>query len=174
VHAISHRLHPSKMEALGLVATANGHCRDVSRQSLPVHFQHADVPSGIQPDRALSVFRILEEALTNVVRHSGATEARVMLHGTDTHIVLRVADNGRGFVEPTRSAGGLGLASMRERLQLLEGSLSITSVPAKGTVVEARIPLVHARDSRASSEPSSRDSVSRITPSSPRNFAGSA
>ena len=174
VHAISHRLHPSKMEALGLVATANGHCRDISRQSLPVHFQHADVPSGIPPDRALSVFRILEEALTNVVRHSGATEARVMLHGTGTHIVLRVADNGRGFIEPTRSAGGLGLASMRERLQLLEGTLSITSVPAKGTVVEARIPLAHASDPRGSADHSSHESLSRTTLPSTRNFAGSA
>ena len=80
VHAISHRLHPSKMEALGLVATAQAHCRDISRQSIPVQFQHADMPSGIQPDRALSVFRVLEEALSNVVRHSGATEAKVSLY----------------------------------------------------------------------------------------------
>ena len=159
VHAISHRLHPSKMEALGLVATVNGHCRDVSRQSLPVQFQHSDVPSGIPPDRALSVFRLLEEALTNVVRHSGATEARVTLHGTDTQLVLRVADNGRGFIETGRATHGLGLASMRERLQLLEGTLSITSVPAKGTVVEARIPLVRAQDPRSPGAPT--------TPSTP-------
>jgi signal transduction histidine kinase len=170
VHAISHRLHPSKMEALGLVATANGHCRDVSRQSLPVHFQHADVPSGILPDRALSMFRILEEALSNVVRHSGATEARVMLHGTDNQLILRVSDNGRGFVETGRPGQqhGLGLVSMRERLQLLEGTLSITSVPAKGTVVEARIPLVRAQDSRPSGAPAAPGTQgvtsSRITP----------
>ena len=141
VHGISHRLHPSKMEALGLVATANGHCRDISRQSLPVHFSHADVPAGIPADCALSVFRILEEALSNVLRHSGATEARVSLIGTGTHIVLRVADNGRGFIETGRKPSGIGLVSMRERLQLLEGTLSLTSVPAKGTVLEARIPL---------------------------------
>jgi signal transduction histidine kinase len=146
VHAISHRLHPSKMEALGLVATAQGHCRDISRQSLPVHFSHADVPAGINPDRALSVFRILEEALSNVLRHSGATEARVTLLGTDTHIVLRVADNGRGFMDTGRQPSGLGLVSMRERLQLLEGTLSLTSVPGKGTVLEARIPIARVTD----------------------------
>ena len=177
VHAISHRLHPSKMEALGLVATANGHCRDVSRQSLPVHFQHSDVPPGIPPDRALSVFRILEEALTNIVRHSGATEARVMLHGTDTHLVLRVADNGRGFVETGRASTGLGLVSMRERLQLLDGTLSVTSVPGKGTVLEARIPLSRALDERPVANipvgPAPR-SVPGDVPISPRKFAGSA
>ena len=158
VHGISHRLHPSKMEALGLVATAQGHCRDISRQSLPVHFSHADVPAGIPADSALSVFRILEEALSNVLRHSGATEARVALLGTGTHIVLRVADNGRGFIETGRKPSGIGLVSMRERLQLLEGTLSLTSVPAKGTVLEARIPLARAIEAApaAPGEPSPR------------------
>jgi PAS domain S-box-containing protein len=153
VHAISHRLHPSKMEALGLVATAQAHCRDVSRQSIPVQFQHADMPSGIQPDRALSMFRVLEEALSNVVRHSGATEAKVTLYGTDTHVVLRIVDNGCGFMETGRPPGGLGLISMRERMQLLEGTLSITSVPAKGCVVEARLPLAFAGSPREAGEP---------------------
>jgi PAS domain S-box-containing protein len=162
VHAISHRLHPSKMEALGLVATAQGHCRDISRQSLPVHFSHADMPSGINPDRALSVFRILEEALSNVLRHSAATEARVTLTGTDTHIVLRVADNGRGFVDTGRQPSGIGLVSMRERLQLLEGTLSLTSVPAKGTVLEARVPIARVTEPAASG----------ATPTTPRAASG--
>jgi signal transduction histidine kinase len=141
------------MEALGLVATAQAHCRDVSRQSLPVLFQQADVPPGIPPDRALSLFRVLEEALSNVVRHSRATEARVTLLGTETHVVLRVADNGAGFIETGRAPGGLGLVSMRERVQLLEGTLSITSVPAKGSVIEARVPIVPVRGARVPSEP---------------------
>ena len=153
VHAISHRLHPSKMEALGLVGTAQGHCNDVSRQSLPVHFHHEDVPSGLPPDRALGVFRVLEEALSNVVRHSGATEARVNLTGTPTHLILRIADNGNGFVETGRTPTGLGLVSMRERLQLLEGTLNISSIPAKGTVVEARVPLPRSRDLRRPTDP---------------------
>jgi PAS domain S-box-containing protein len=142
VHAISHRLHPSKMEALGLVATIRAHCREVSRQSVVVEFLEQDVPTGIAPERALALFRVLEEALSNVVRHSGARGAHVALAGADGDLLLRVADDGRGF-EPGehRRDHGLGLVSMRERVQALDGSLSITSVPGRGTVVEARVPL---------------------------------
>ena len=82
------------MEALGLVATVHAHCRDVSRQSLAVRFQHQTVPAQIPPDRALSLFRVLEEALSNVIRHSGATQAWVTLAGTASDLVLRVADDG--------------------------------------------------------------------------------
>jgi signal transduction histidine kinase len=138
VHAISHRLHPSKMEALGLVATMRAHCRDLSRQSLSVHFSERNVPAGLPQDMSLGLFRVLEEALTNVVRHSGAREADVMLD-FDREVVLRVSDTGRGF----RGAGdssGLGLVSMRERIEALGGRLSIASHPGRGTVVEARVP----------------------------------
>src|SRR5262249_15355562 len=96
VHALSHRLHPSKIEALGLAATIRAHCRDVSRQSLAVTFSEGDVPAGIGADTALCLYRVLEEALANVARHSGATEAHVTLDA-DPDIVLRVSDRGRGF-----------------------------------------------------------------------------
>jgi PAS domain S-box-containing protein len=140
VHAISHRLHPSKMEALGLVATIRGHCREVSRQSLVVDFVAQEVPP-IAPERALSLFRVVEEALSNVARHSGARSAQVALAGSDDgSLVLRIADDGRGLTESKRPGGGLGLVSMRERVQSLDGRLSITSVPGRGTVVEARVP----------------------------------
>ncbi len=142
VHAISHRLHPSKMEALGLVATIRAHCREVSRQSIVVEFLDQDVPSAIAPERALALFRVLEEALSNVARHSGARGAHVALAGADGDLLLRVADDGRGFeVNERRPDHGLGLVSMRERVQALDGTLSITSVPGRGTVVEARVPL---------------------------------
>jgi PAS domain S-box-containing protein len=140
VHAISHRLHPSKMEALGLVATIRAHCREVSRQSLVVDFVSQDVPP-IVPERALSLFRVVEEALSNVVRHSGARTAQVALAGSDDgSLLLRIADDGRGLTESRRPGGGLGLVSMRERVQSLDGTLSISSTPGRGTVVEARVP----------------------------------
>jgi signal transduction histidine kinase len=138
VHAISHRLHPSKLESLGLVATVRAHCRDLSRQGLAAQFSDAGMPPGIPPETALCLFRVAEEALTNVARHSGATEASVTLLGTDADIVLRVADDGAGFENGTGDEG-LGLVSMRERVEALGGSFSITSVPGKGTVVEARV-----------------------------------
>jgi PAS domain S-box-containing protein len=142
VHAISHRLHPSKMEALGLPATIRAHCREVSRQSLVVDFLAQEVPP-IAPERALSLFRVVEEALSNVVRHSGARSAQVALAGGgDGGVLLRIADDGRGFAESRRSGAGLGLISMRERIQSLDGTLSISSVPGRGTVVEVRVPAV--------------------------------
>ncbi len=141
VHAISHRLHPSKLAALGLVTTMRAHCRDMSRQNFGVHFSEQNVPSGIPPDVALCLFRVLEEALSNVAHHSGAPDAHVLLRGTDAEIVLRVCDSGHGFAANQRSTG-LGVVSMRERLQLIGGTFSITSAPGHGTVVEARAPRV--------------------------------
>ena len=151
VHAMSHRLHPSKMEVLGLVATVQAHCREVSRQSLTVHFRHENVPAGLSPDWALTLFRVIQEALSNAARHSGASEAHVSLEGLDAELVLRVADDGIGFVIRGDNGSGLGLVSMRERLQSLDGTLSITSVPGKGTVVEARVPV--ANESSVESPP---------------------
>lgn len=145
VHSISHRLHPYKLEALGLVATIRAHCRDLAQQRLAVEFSAHDVPHDIHPDVAVALFRILEEALSNVARHSGASGAHVALTGDDPDtILLRVSDAGRGFSASRRRHSGLGLVSMRERLEALGGTFSITSTPGQGTVVEARVPRVQA------------------------------
>jgi PAS domain S-box-containing protein len=138
VHAISHRLHPSKMEALGLVATIRAHCRDVSRQGLAVDFFERNIPPRIPADVSLCLFRVLEEAITNVARHSGARQASVALE-FDGQIVLRVFDKGRGM--GNGASVGLGLVSMRERIETLGGTLAVTSRPGHGTCVEARVPL---------------------------------
>jgi len=138
VHAISHRLHPSKLESLGLVTTVRAHCRDLSRKSLIAHFSEHGMPSGIPPETSLCLFRVAEEALANVARHSGASEASVTLLGAGGDVVLRVADTGSGFEDGGKFAG-LGLVSMRERVEALGGTFSITSMPGKGTVVEARV-----------------------------------
>ena len=141
VHALSHRLHPSKLEALGLVATIRGHCRDISRQGVVAHFAEGDAPRGISADVSLCLFRVVEEALSNVVRHSQANEAFVTLEEVNREIVLRVADGGRGFAHAaTPDEAGLGLVSMRERLRSVGGTLQIDSVPGHGSVIEARIP----------------------------------
>lgn len=148
VHAISHRLHPSKMEALGLVTTIKAHCRDLSRQNLAVEFMSENVPRDVPADRALSIFRVVEEALSNVTRHSGASTARVVLVCGDEEMLLRVTDNGRGFRSRGRQAG-IGLVSMRERIESLDGTLELSSVPGRGTVLEARLPMAKLRGSAA-------------------------
>jgi PAS domain S-box-containing protein len=138
VHAMSHRLHPSKMEALGLVATMRAHCRDVSRQGLAVTFFERNIPDQVPPDVSLCLFRVLEEAITNVSRHSGASEASVTLD-FDGQIALGVFDKGRGMANVGRL--GLGLVSMRERIEELGGTLAITSRQGHGTMVRARVPM---------------------------------
>lgn len=144
VHALSHRLHPSKMEALGLVTTIKAHCRDLSRQNLVVDFMSENVPGNVAAERAVSIFRVVEEALSNVSRHSGASSARVALVGGDDDLLLRITDNGRGFKTRVRHSG-IGLVSMRERVEALDGTLEVTSVPGRGTVLEARIPMASLR-----------------------------
>jgi signal transduction histidine kinase len=90
--------------------------------------------------------------LSNVARHSGASSARVTLAGTAAEVVLRVVDDGTGFVSNGKPAG-LGLISMRERVESLDGTLSITTVAGKGTVLEARVPLSSVRASVPAGEP---------------------
>jgi PAS domain S-box-containing protein len=140
VHDLSHRLHSVKLEALGLVPAVRGHCREVSQHSIQVQFRDANVPNTLRDDAALCVFRIVQEALANVVKHSGAAEARVMLSGGDGEIVLRVEDGGCGF-EPDTRCDGIGLMSMRERVQLVGGDITVRSTPNQGTVIEARVPV---------------------------------
>jgi PAS domain S-box-containing protein len=142
VHAISHRLHPSKLETLGLSATIRAHCRDLSRQGVSVQFSEQNVPVDIPRDVAVCLFRVFEEALSNVVRHSGAAQAQVTLSCVEPDVVLRVSDAGRGFALDSQGASGLGLVSMRERLVSLGGALTVSSAPGRGTVVEARVPRI--------------------------------
>lgn len=151
VHAISHRLHPSKMESLGLVTTIQAHCRDMSRQHLVVDFISQDVPRDIPADRALSIFRVVEEALSNVQRHSGASSARVVLAWGHDELLLRVTDNGHGFKQDSRHSG-IGLVSMRERIESLDGTLEVVSRRGRGTVLEARVPAAILRPALHDSE----------------------
>jgi signal transduction histidine kinase len=96
----------------------------------------------VRPDIAICLFRVLQEALQNAVRHSRAARFSVNLQGTPKDISLTVRDAGRGFDPASVSrSGGLGLTSMRERLKLVAGELVIESQPAFGTTIVARVPL---------------------------------
>jgi PAS domain S-box-containing protein len=143
VQALSHELHSSKLQLLGIVAAIRGFCSEISaRQKVEVDFSHQDVPETVRPDIALCLFRVLQEALQNAVRHSSTVRFMVNLRGTPQGISLTVRDGGRGFdPESVSQDGGLGLTSMRERLKLVAGELSIESQPASGTTIVARVPL---------------------------------
>ena len=119
VHQLSHRLHPSKLDHLGLAAALKSLCLEISEhQKIEIAFQQNGFPAVLSQDITLCVFRIAQEALRNVTKHSGAREARLALRKTLHAIHLRVSDNGCGFDydSPTTSKG-LGFISMRERLR---------------------------------------------------------
>jgi signal transduction histidine kinase len=144
IHSLSHQLHPTRLDTLGLVDSLKGFCREFSLQhKLPVQFLHTDIPGQIPNDVTLCLFRIAQEALRNVVKHSGATEAEVELSGNDDELDLCVSDSGQGFnLESLKGVVGLGLISMRERVRLVGGHLSIESNPSHGTRIRVRIPQV--------------------------------
>ena len=140
-HSLSHQLHPSKLEELGLVAAVRGLCAELGRHhALTVDFTHTGVPRGLPPAAALCLYRVAQEALRNVVRHSGADRAAVGLIGTPAGVRLVVADGGVGFDPTVHRNGGLGLVSMRERTHLVGGELTIEARPAGGTRIDIRVP----------------------------------
>ena len=146
IEALSHRLHSSKLEYLGLEAASSSFCRELSeRQSVKIDFQCEDLPKKLSGEASLCLFRVLQEALHNAVKHSGVDKFEVSLIGWADEIQLRVHDSGAGF-DPTLASNGLGLGltSIKERLRLLNGECSIDSMPKRGTTILARIPVAGA------------------------------
>jgi PAS domain S-box-containing protein len=143
VQALSHRLHSSKLEYLGFVTAAKSFCHEVSEQrNVQIEFNHSGVLGTIPKEISLCLYRVLQEALQNAVKHSAAQNLTVEVHGTKEGISLAVRDSGIGFDwRDAMNRRGLGLISMRERLFLVNGELSIQSEPDHGTTILARVPL---------------------------------
>jgi signal transduction histidine kinase len=144
IHGLSHQLHPARLDTLGLVGSLRGLCREFSEQyKLQVQFLSGDIPGQISKDVTVCLFRIAQEALRNVVKHSGGTSAMVKLSSNANEIELHISDQGQGFdVESAKGVAGLGLISMRERLRLVGGHLSIESEPHHGTRIHVGIPQI--------------------------------
>jgi PAS domain S-box-containing protein len=137
---LSHELHPSRLQALGLVPALRLLCQDVSHQrNLQVLFTHDLVPDDVDADVSLCLYRITQEGLQNVARHSQAREAEVHLAADADCLTLSIADSGVGFDSKTAHAG-LGLVSMRERAALLGGHVVIHTSPGGGTRIGVRVP----------------------------------
>jgi signal transduction histidine kinase len=136
VHCLSHDLHPPKLELLGLSQAIAGLCRDMSsRFSVRIEFRQSVGRPSVSANAALCLFRVTQEALQNVVKHSGARAAMVQLTQARQNIRLHVADDGKGFAGSSTDGMGLGLLSMRERVHMAGGRLVIRSVPGQGTRV---------------------------------------
>ena len=142
IHNLSHRLRPSLLDLLGPVASIERLCRELSdRHNLQIKFVHHGISEQIPKDVTLCLYRITQEALRNVVKHSGAAQAEVELMGHDDRIELCISDSGVGFSpESAKRTPGLGLISMQERLRLVGGQLSVQSEPSRGTRIGVRIP----------------------------------
>ena len=143
IQALSHRLHSSKLEYLGLVSAANSFCMELAeKQGVHVEFVHSDVPQRVPSNISLCLFRVLQQALQNAAKHSGSPHVKVELRGRPGEIQLIVSDSGIGF-DPKEAIDrtGIGLISMKERLGLVNGQCSITSAPGKGTTIYASVPF---------------------------------
>jgi signal transduction histidine kinase len=153
LHDLSYELHPARLQTLGLIESLRVMCSEFSHQrNIHVEFESPDeLPLAIDPMVSLCVYRITQEALHNVARHSRATDASVHLSYDGSDISLEIADSGVGFEPHSSRHTGLGLVSMRERVGVLNGKLSIHTAPGRGTRIVARVPLPVSRYSLSSS-----------------------
>jgi PAS domain S-box-containing protein len=143
LHSLSHSLHSSTLESLGLVAGLRAFCEEFGEQQrVWVDFTHENIPRGVPGDVALCLFRIVQEGLRNVKRHSGADRAQVHIEYLDGRLHLSVSDRGKGCDSHKPAAErGIGIRSMEERLRLLGGQLEIHSRPLEGTRIDVWVPL---------------------------------
>jgi len=152
IHQLSYKLHPSKLDHLGLAAAIKGLCQELSSaRKLDVEFAQRGFPAKLPEEVTLCIYRIAQEALRNCVKHSHALGARVSLENTGTEIRLTVADTGRGF-DPNSNAmrKGLGFTSMQDRLRIVGGKIQIHARPNIGTRIEVAVPVALEGESRGS------------------------
>jgi len=143
LHSLSHRLHSSTLESLGLIAGTRALCQEFSeQQGIQINFEHGNLPRHIPPEVALCLFRIVQEGLRNIKRHSGADKAEVRIERLGDRLLLSVSDQGKGFDMNNHSPHkGIGIQSMEERLRYLGGQLQIRSRLMEGTRIDASLPL---------------------------------
>jgi PAS domain S-box-containing protein len=148
IQALAHELHSSKLELLGLATAVKSFCTEFASQNrVEISLTARDLPKGLSPDLSLCLFRVLQEALHNAVKHSGARHFDVQLWATDDEVHLVVSDPGRGFdMEGARAGRGLGLVSMDERMKLVNGYVAIETQPQGGTSIHARAPWSRSQE----------------------------
>ncbi len=140
---VAHQLHPSELDDLGLVAAVRSYCEDFARrENIEIEFTSRKVPKELKREIASCLYKVTQESLSNIAKHSRAKTVFVTLAGTADRISLSVKDTGIGFrIQSPGTNVGLGILSMKERVSLLRGSFAISSNPGRGTEVTADIPL---------------------------------
>ena len=143
VNRVSRQLHPAILDDLGLIRAIESECAAFElRENIEIIFIKEDVPDMFPEDVPLCLYRIVQEGLNNITNHSRAKRCEIFIRGEAGTIRLTVTDKGVGF-DPVevRKKTGLGLASMRERVQLVRGDFSIDTKPGRGTIIQVSIPL---------------------------------
>jgi signal transduction histidine kinase len=145
VSSVAHRLHPAVLERVGLSEAMERVCREFQNRGLNVEFSQRNISRSVSASSALCVYRVAQEGLRNVMRHAHAKSATVTLTSDGSALHLSITDTGVGFdVEESAAKGRLGLVSIRERVRLAGGSLSIHSRPGHGARIEVSIPINRA------------------------------
>jgi len=143
---LSHELHPVRLTHIGLEESIRRYCRDVAEaRHIAIDAEVIEVSAKLGSDEALCLYRITQEAVHNVVKHSSATRATVTLAGAAGKVLLSIVDNGVGFdTQAVRKKDTLGLVSMRERVRLVRGTLMLTSKPGGGTRIDVSVPTIES------------------------------
>lgn len=165
VHRLSHRLHSSTLDYLGLVPALQKLVAEFgARHDISIGFSYASLPPSLPSEVSLCLFRVAEEGLTNIAKHSHARLGQVHVSGDTDGIRLTVQDSGKGFDAASgESHGGLGFVSMRERLRVLHGTVRVESAPSQGTRIEVWIPASSVQASALADDRG--QAYSRVTPS---------
>jgi signal transduction histidine kinase len=141
IRDLSHRLHPAKLRLIGLVVALKGLQSEMSQSGIEVVFTHENVPQALPPDLTLCLFRVAQEGLQNAVKYSRARRVTMHLAGSSGNLTLTIEDDGVGFDVAAVWGRGLGLMSMKERIETIDGSMAIRSTPGAGTRLDVRVPL---------------------------------
>ena len=141
VRELSHRLHPATLRMMGLVDAVNGLKKELLQPGVTITFTHEGVPATLPPGFTLCLFRVVQEALQNASKHSQARNVSVDLTGTSDGIALTIVDDGVGFDVDAAWRKGLGLISVRERVEAIGGTFGLRSSPGAGTRLEVSVPV---------------------------------
>jgi len=143
VHSLSRQLHPSIVEDLGIASALQSLCEEIQQnEGIQIDYEENATPADVPNDRAICIYRVVQEALRNIVKHARATQTQVHLHSENGTLQFQVRDNGIGFIlDEAKYRVGLGLHSMEERVWLIGGTVQVETAPGDGTTISVSIPL---------------------------------
>ena len=150
IRGLSHRLHPTRLSMVGLVEAVRSLQHELTPKPMAIAFSHTDIPTALSPALSLCLFRVIQEAVRNAIRHSNGAKVTIDLKHDANGLSLQIVDDGHGFDVPAAQRTGLGLISMRERVEGVGGVLAIRSQAGAGTQVEVRVPVSFENPERLS------------------------